>query len=118
MSSNWWANKLGSTPAPRPQPVAPQAQPQQQQPVYQQPPSYPTVQQTVPLSERCPGCGSNNYGGATPESRKRCYDCGYPIVQSGTGVSGVNSPRADGPTQAAKQVQAGGFNPNTIIGHI
>lgn len=118
MSSNWWANKLG-TPAPAPQ--QPQPVLQQQQPQYQQPqqPQYPPSQQ-MQMPARCPGCGSGNYGGATPESRKRCYDCGYPIQQSGTGVgTGIVSGQGSaGPAQASKQVSSGGWNPGTIIGHI
>ena len=110
MSNNWWANKLGGqpsntfqTPPPAPRPV--------QQPT-------PPVE-NIRVSERCPGCGSQNYGGATPESRKRCYDCGYPIVQSGTGMRGVNTGQsAAGPAQPAKQVSTGGYNPTTIIGKI
>jgi len=119
MSSNWWANKLGTQApqqaAPTPQYVAPQPA------TYIQPsqPQYPPTQQATPQAERCPGCGSGNYGGATPESRKRCYDCGYPITQSGSGRGkGVVGNQGGGPTQAAKQVSSGGFNPTTIIGHI
>lgn len=118
MSSNWWAKKL-NTPIPQQQPqyVAPQpatyAQPSQA--------SYPPSQQMTPQAPRCPGCGSGNYGGATAESRPRCYDCGYPIVQSGTGVGrgiiGQGSSDA-GPATPAKQVQTGGWNPTTIIGKL
>jgi hypothetical protein len=118
MSNNWWANKLGTTPQPQ-QPNNPQ--PVYQQPVYQPPQqSYPTTQQQAPIGELCPECRSGNYGGATPEARKRCYDCGYPIQQSGSGLGkGITSgPQPTGSPVPAKQVQAGGFNPSTIIGHI
>lgn len=116
MSNDWWAKKLGN-----PVPQAPQTPLAQPQPTFQQPqqPQYPPSQQ-IQMSPRCPGCGSANYGG-TADSRPRCYDCGYPIQQSGSGVgTGIitGQPQASGPTQAAKQVQAGGFNPTTIIGHI
>ena len=47
----------------------------------------------------------------------RCYDCGYPLTQTGTGIAGVNAPSA-GPTQAAVQVPTGGWNPTTIIGKL
>lgn len=118
MSTNWWAKKLGT---PVPQSPAPQAPLQQPQPTYQQPAQsqYPPSQQ-IQMTPRCPGCGSGNYGG-TGDTRPRCYDCGYPIQQSGSGVgTGIigNQPKADGPAQAAKQVQTGGFNPTTIIGKI
>jgi hypothetical protein len=119
MSSNWWASKLGGQPTTTSAPAqaSPQYQMPQSQPVpTQQPPFIPSQQQSF----RCPGCGSGNYGGATPEARKRCYDCGYPLQQSGSGIgTGITSgPKSSGPTQASKQVQAGGFNPQTIIGHI
>lgn len=115
MANDWWAKKLNAP--------APQAQPVQPQPVYQQPQrvSTPPVQQTVPITERCPGCGSGNYGGATPEARKRCYDCGYPLQQSGSGMgTGISTGQpAAGPTTPAKQVStANNFNPQGIIGHI
>ncbi len=121
MSSDWWSKKLTGQPASYP-PVAqpaPQVPQQFQQPI-QQPvqPQQPRLPQSATATSRCPGCGSGNYGGATPESRPRCYDCGYPITQSGTGVPGINQGQAPGPTQAAKQIQTGGWNPTTIIGKI
>ena len=124
MSSNWWADKLGTPQQPRQpqQPLAPV--PQQyvpQQPVYPPQPApvqYPPSQQ-IQTTPRCPGCGSGNFSGAEG-TRPRCYDCGYPIQQSGSGVGKgiVGTPTASGPTQPARQVQSGGFNPQTIIGHI
>lgn len=119
-NSNWWANKLNGQqpqrPASTPQYVAPQpatyVQPQQ--------PQYPPSQQATPQAPRCPNCGSGNYGGATPEARPRCYDCGYPITQSGSGAgTGImGGPVASGPATPAKQVQTGGWNPTTIIGKL
>lgn len=119
MSQDWWSKKLTGQPpsyppvAPQPIPVTPS--PQFQQPVQQ--PQQPRLPQSARVDSRCPGCGSGNYGGATPESRPRCYDCGYPITQSGTGVPGVNTSQG-GPVQAAKQVATGGWNPTTIIGKV
>ena len=118
MSSNWWASKLGGQPTTTSAPAqaSPQYQMPQSQPVpTQQPPFIPSQQQ----SSRCPGCGSGNYGGTT-ESRPRCYDCGYQIQQSGSGVGkGITGgPQATGPTQAAVQVPTGGWNPQGIIGRI
>jgi hypothetical protein len=127
MSNNWWANKLG-TPQQQPQaqpPMAPipsQYVPQQpsypQQPQQYAPSQYP-ASQNIQLAPRCPGCGSGNYVGGEG-SRARCYDCGYPIQQSGSGMGKgiMGGPSASGPTQAARQVPSGGFNPQTIIGHI
>lgn len=123
-NANWWANKLG---APTPQQPAPMYQPPQPAVVVpapvQQPPMQPQPQ--LPPSataSRCPGCGSGNYVGGNAESpgaRSRCYDCGYPITQSGSGVKGINQGQASaGPAQATKQVATGGWNPTTIIGKI
>lgn len=120
MSSDWWARKLGN-PVPQQPSQPPYVAPQPA--TYAQPsrPSYPPSQQVTPQAARCPGCGSGNYGGATPESRPRCYDCGYPLVQSGSGAGrGITNTgeQAVGPAQPAKQVQTGGWNPTTIIGKL
>ena len=118
MSNSWWANKLGAqAPAQqsRPPVMPPSAAPMT--------PYQPPVQQQTNLpassrvAARCPNCGSGNYGGNTPESRARCYDCGYPLQQSGSGVPGVRVP-TEGPVQAAKQVGTGGFNPGQIVDRI
>ena len=123
-NADWFAKKLGVQPPLQQQPQAgpqptyvPRAQ--ESTPDVGQS-SYPSPTPAVPRGDRCPGCGSGNYGGATPEARKRCYDCGYPIQQSGSGMGkGITGgPQASGPTQASKQVATGGFNPQTIIGHI
>jgi len=125
MSNNWWANKLGTPqqPAQPQQPMAPVPQnyvPQQPSyPPQPAPTQYYPPSQNIATTPRCPGCGSGNYVGGEG-SRARCYDCGYPIQQSGSGVGKgiVGGPQASGPPQAARQVASGGFNPQTIIGHI
>jgi hypothetical protein len=49
--------------------------------------------------------------------RYRCYDCGYPIVQQGSGLAGSGT--GNGSSTPAKQVsQGGGFNPTTIVDRI
>lgn len=106
---NWWANRLSgqqqNAPAhvvSQPSPAPPQQQPKQQpRPVRQE--------------EQCPSCYSGNYMAATPNSQKRCFDCGYPLVQSG---SGVGSTQSDAPAKQAVQVQGGGYHPTTIIGRV
>jgi hypothetical protein len=116
MSNSWWANKLGT---PQPTQSRPPVAPPSQAPMtsYQPPQYQPSVPQTYKPTSSCPNCGSGNYGGNTPESRARCYDCGYPLQQSGSGVPGVRVP-TEGPVQAAKQVGTGGFNPGQIVGRI
>jgi hypothetical protein len=117
MSNSWWANKLG-TQAPT-QGSSPLVMPPSAAAMTPyQPPRLP--QTTAPASAmaaRCPNCSSGNYGGNTMESRPRCYDCGYPLQQSGSGVPGARIP-TEGPVQATKQVGTGGFNPGQIVDRI
>lgn len=117
-SSDWWARKLGTPVQPAPvMPQVPLAQPQPAVYVQPQQPQYPPSQQVVPQSPRCPGCGSGNYGG--PSGYKpRCYDCGYPIEQSGSGLGkGVVHPGASsaGPATPAKQIATGKFDGRTPV---
>jgi uncharacterized protein (DUF983 family) len=65
--------------------------------------------------EHCPGCGSGNYAAAPGSSYRRCYDCGWPIQQSG---SGVGATKSDAPARPATQVPGGGFQPGTIVGRV
>jgi len=108
-NADWWARQLG-TPAQRLAPLPP---------TYPQPLVQPPAQQPsrLPMSARntsgCPSCGSGNYG-STGETRARCYDCGYPVVQSGSGIGGTGS--SSGPTLPARQAHGDGFNPGTIVG--
>lgn len=126
-TDNWWAKKLSN-----PNPVSttpPVSLPQGN--VYVPKPSSPntpvsydpnrdqlvTKAQSARDAERCPGCMSGNYMAPMGTTRKRCYDCGFPLVQSGTGAGGTGS--SSGPTKAAKQVgQDGGFNPQIIVGRL
>lgn len=117
-NADWWAKKLGT---PNPAPVQPRIEPPMVQAppaTYAQPqvPTYPPSQQMTPPAARCPGCGSENYSGATG-SRPRCYDCGYPIQQSGSGLGkGVITPGSGGgPATPAKQVATGSFNGSTPV---
>ena len=137
--SNWWADKLGTPRQPQ-QPRLPEQQvpvvnpgvtpqypgytPNQGYPPVNQPPTYnpELAGRTMPASavnaSRCPNCSSGNYGKMTAETAARCYDCGYPIQQSGSGMPGVRVP-TNGNTEAAKQVStANNFNPGTIIDRI
>jgi ribosomal protein S27AE len=67
--------------------------------------------------DRCPQCMSGNYMAPPGGGRMRCYECGYPIVQSGSGA-GMPSD-ASGPATPARQTdQGGGFQPNVIVDRI
>jgi hypothetical protein len=125
-NADWYAKKLGSqkppSPAPQtsPNPMLPYRQAQQAPNVpvaYDQKNDQVVVKAQSALNpENCPGCFSGNYFAPLGTQRKRCYDCGYPIVQAGTGVGGTGN---GGTPIAAKQVgQSGGFNPTTIVGRL
>ncbi len=111
---NWWADKLaGDAPNPRPQ-VQPAPQPTA--PVQQQQPQQPAKQpQSAKETDLCPSCGSGNYMAAPGRQYHRCYDCGYPLQQSG---SGIGSTSTEGPTKQAVQVESSGYNPQAIIGRV
>jgi ribosomal protein S27AE len=127
-NNDWWSKKLGnSTPRQSGPPVAPPSQvpyiPQPQQPNVQvnydaNQDQLVTKAKTAKMVERCPDCSSGNYFAPTGTQRMRCYDCGYPITQSGSGITGTGG-SSSGPTQKAIQVgQSGGFNPSTIVDRI
>lgn len=116
--SNWWANKLSETAsssrAPAPTNNLPFRRPSEPPRAPYRPPA--AVAAPPPkVEERCPGCNGVNYMSAPNSNYKRCYDCGYPLVQSGTGVSATH---ADAPTKSAVQVQTGGYNPSVIVGKV
>lgn len=121
-TNDWWAKKLGqqptrpSVPPTTPAPQVPYVyQPGQNVPVQYDPQNdIPTTRaQSARQTMRCPGCNSGNYMAPPGTNLMRCYDCGYPLVQSGTGVGPTES---SGPVQAAKQpAQGSGFNPNVIV---
>lgn len=109
-SSDWFARRMG---------VAPPAQQPAQQPV-QQPPAQP-LPPVAPLKTTfdknegtCPSCGSGNYFSQSrtlhgEQGAWRCYDCGYPIVQTTSGMTGGGE---GVPTKAARQPASSvGFMP-------
>jgi hypothetical protein len=122
VSTNWWANKLAGQAPQSPQPRQEMPLPPSQIPMAYTPPAQPQQGARPTASanaSRCPGCGSGNYG-SIEGTKARCYDCGYPIVQSGSGLGkGITGgPQASGPAVPAVQVATGGWNPTTIIGKL
>lgn len=111
-SASWWAAKLsGQAPPPSLLPSGPREM--AVRPTADVPPT--TKAQSARQTDYCPSCNSDNYFRPLPQSGLRCYDCGYPLVQSGTGVSSIKS---QGKTKPARQVPTAGFQPGTIVGHI
>lgn len=108
--SDWWSRKLGTSPkAPAPSPSAyPQA-------ITPPAPEAPSPKATHQRNQGvCPGCGGDNYF-STASSRARCYDCGYPLEQQGSGLSGTTS---GGTSTPARQVPSAGYQPGNIIGRV
>jgi ribosomal protein L37E len=124
MASNedWFAKKLGQQNVPqqgRPNPTP--AMPPSQQPL----PPMPQFQQTAPPAPpssfavaTCPDCGSGNYAGSN-NNQARCFDCGYPVSQSGSKYGGLSTARIEGGIgEAMGNNKSNNYNPQGIIGRI
>ena len=128
MTSNadWFAKKLSEqNPAPQSRPEANLPMPPSQQPLMPMPQIQPTqsdMSRLAPSSavnEVCPDCGSGNYMSPNPQIGKRCYECGYPVSQSGSKFGGLSTARVEGGvTPATGNNTANNWNPQGIIGRI
>ena len=118
-NANWWANKLGAQPQPRPadMPMPPSQQPMT--PYAPQQPSAPLSKaQSASQTQICPNCSSNNYM-SVANAKLRCYDCGYPLEQSGSRYGSLTGAKVEGNTKSARGNDAtNNFNPQQIIGRI
>jgi hypothetical protein len=127
MSNDWWTKKLNGASAPaRPAPTAipqpsstPVQQPVQPQPVSQQfVQQPPTKAQSVNQTQTCPECYSGNYM-TVQNAAPRCYDCGYPISQSGSHLGTLTGAKVEGPTKEAMgNATQNNWNPQGIIGRV
>lgn len=132
MSNDWWSRRLSeNSPAPQTQrPSAPTSPlpnvryvPEGN--VTSTPVTYDPNQdqlvskaQSSRQNDNCPGCYSGNYFAPNGTSLKRCYDCGYPLQQAGTGA-GMPGGSAGGPSTPSKQTTTGNnFNPSVIVDRI
>jgi ribosomal protein S27AE len=121
-NADWWAKKLGQPQAPqsRPDPspiMPPSQQPMAQMPAFQQPQTVKA--QSASQTATCPDCGSGNYMAPTPQIALRCYDCGYPIQQSGSRFGGLAGAHVEGAAKAATgNDTTNNYNPQQIIGTI
>lgn len=97
--------------------------PQSQRPMERFEPPAPTQDpaskaQSAKLVETCPDCGSNNYFGVQG-SKPRCYECGYPMEQSGSKYGQLQGAHVEGDTQAARgNNQVNNYDPTKIVGRI
>jgi len=121
MSSDFWARALGQPPAPRSEPV-PATRPWWDHPAHQpetapQPPAEPVPMPTPAprtSSGACPSCASSHYASPPTGGRARCFDCGYPLVQSGSGIPTPST----GTATPARQLSSAGYQPGTIVDRI
>lgn len=140
--ADFWSRLSSATPESSPQPTGQQAPPTGQawwQVSVSQPPSPEQPQTPVPdatqepdaeaqsldrtqwakqTPQSCPSCSSSNYLAHPdqPTVRARCYDCGYPVSQSGSGLR--LRMEASGPVQEARQTAASktsDFNPQNVF---
>jgi hypothetical protein len=122
-NADWWANKLANTTPQtqvgRPDPTPPM--PPSQQPMAQMPSFQPQTSVRLPSSSQnssCPDCGSANFM-AVANSAPRCFNCGYPVEQSGGRFGALQGAHVDGPAKAANGNDVtSNWNPQGIIGRI
>jgi len=121
-NADWWAKKLNTPQVPqgRPEiapPMPPSQQPMQPMPAFQAPQA--TKAQSANQNSNCPDCGSGNYMAPSPQIALRCYDCGYPISQSGSRFGGLAGAHVEGAAkQAAGNDTSNNWNPQGIIGRV
>jgi hypothetical protein len=121
-NADWWAKQLGGQPAapqarpanepmpPSQQPMTPYAPPQPQQPSIR----IGSASQT----QSCPDCGGNNYM-AVQNAAPRCYDCGYPLQQSGSKFGALTGAKVEGNAKSSLGNDGqNNWNPQGIIGRI
>lgn len=127
-NADWWAKQLGAQPqqqapiapiAPlRNNPMPPSQQPMTQfQPVQpQQPPA--SKARSASQTATCPECNGTNYM-TVNNAAPRCYDCGYPITQSGSRYGSLTGAKVEGSTKGAigNDIQSN-WNPQGIIGRV
>ena len=116
-NADWWAKQLGTqAPVAQPRP-ANNPMPPSQQPMtpYQAPQPQQvavTKAQSANQTQLCPECGGNNYMTPSQTIALRCYDCGYPVGQSGSRYGALTGARVEGNAKAALGNEAqSGWNP-------
>jgi hypothetical protein len=122
-NADWWASRLAGTQpqAPVGRPMDMPAMPPSQQPM-QPMPSFQAPQaeraQSAKQTATCPECGSVNYM-SVQNAAPRCYDCGYPISQSGSRYGNLTGAHVEGAAKGATgNNPVSNWNPQGIIGRI
>lgn len=126
-NADWWAKKLNNQPPQQPQVgrpdptprMPPSQQPMQVMPTFQQSQAQASERaQSARQTASCPECGSSNYM-AVQNAAARCYDCGYPISQSGSRYGSLTGAHVEGSAkQSIGNDVTNNWNPQGIIGRI
>jgi hypothetical protein len=126
-SADWWAQKLaGNNPnqgqqfRPDPTPPMPPSQiPMSAMPTLQQVPNPAGRAQSAQQTQTCPECGSNNFMSPDRNTAPRCFECGYPVNQSGSRYGNLSTARVEGTAKASMgNDTTSNWNPQGIIGRI
>jgi hypothetical protein len=122
-NADWWAKRLQNNPAPSTrQDVSPPMPPSQQPMTRFEPPQpqQPSIRvASASQTQSCPECNSSNYMSASPTVAPRCYDCGYPISQSGSRYGALTGAKVEGTTKSSiGNDGVSNWNPQGIIGRI
>jgi ribosomal protein L37E len=122
-SADWWAKKLQEQ-QPTPPPARTQSIPQPPSQVPMTAYQPPQVQSNAPKAQSasqtatCPDCGSDKYFGFNG-SKSRCYECGYPMEQSGSKYGSLTGAQVVGDTKGARgNDTTNNYNPQGIIGRV
>ena len=122
-NADWWAKQLGGQPQQAPQVARPvnNPMPPSQQPMtpYSPPPPPPVSKaQSASQTASCPECGGTNYM-SVQNAAPRCYDCGYPISQSGSRYGSLTGAKVEGSVKSSLGNDGqSNWNPQGIIGRI
>jgi len=121
-NADWWAKKLAqNTPQAPPRsdgvlPAPPSQQPLAPMPNFQ--PQTTTRAQSVNQTASCPDCGSGNFMSVS-NAAPRCFDCGYPLEQSGSRYGSLAGAHVEGSTKISTgNDPTNNWNPQGIIGRI
>jgi ribosomal protein S27E len=121
-NADWWSKRLGNQqPVAQPRqiniPMPPSQQPMTPMPTFQQPQT--SKAQSANQTATCPDCGSSNYMSPSPTIALRCYDCGYPVQQSGSRFGNLAGAHVEGSAKASLGNDSqSNWNPQGIIGRI
>lgn len=122
-NADWWAQKLAQqspTPQSRPTnmvPMPPSQSPMTPMPSFQQNP-LPSNVRSAQQTQTCPDCNSANYMSVN-NTAPRCFECGYPVEQSGSRYGSLAGAHVEGSAKGALgNNPTSNWNPQGIIGRI